>query len=142
MSVTDRLSENVVTIVQGLFGVLIVALVMLLGVRPVLRQLREPEQIGSDDTAAPALTAAESDEGQETGTGKNAVAATAQASKGTGATAALPDFTTEDMVPVKKEGIRGVMNQKYIDKVQTIADEKPEEVLRVLRSWLVAEADA
>ena len=43
---------------------------------------------------------------------------------------------------VRKEGIRGNLHKKKIETIQQLADEKPQEVLRVIRSWLPAEAGA
>ena len=48
----------------------------------------------------------------------------------------------EEQEYVEKQGIRGNLRKKKIDNIQRLADEKPEEVLRVLRSWLMTEAEA
>ena len=40
------------------------------------------------------------------------------------------------------DGIAGGLQRKKIDLVRTLADEKPDEALRVLRQWLMAEAEA
>ena len=39
-------------------------------------------------------------------------------------------------------GIRGRLTKARVDAVREAADQRPDEVLRVLRSWLATEAEA
>ena len=146
-TMTERVTENIVPILRGLFALIIVGLVLILAVRPALRKLADPQQlpapeentsIQSDDAAAtvPALP-----DGSAPRTGREISAHTS------GWVPADPDFLPHDSdedLPeyVTKQGIRGSLRRKKIDHIQHLADEKPEEVLRVLRSWLLSEADA
>lgn len=43
---------------------------------------------------------------------------------------------------IETMGVRGSLIKARVEAIQALAEDKPEEVLRVLRSWLVAEADA
>lgn len=163
MSLMDNLSENIVTIIRSVMALLIVGLIMVMGVRPILRRLNPPEQLEADPETtggAPALAAGEtadvdalpagSASMQALPNGENQTAAAAL--PGTARTAAngvdARDLLTddygdeEDQEYVEKQGIRGNLRKKKIDNIQRLADEKPEEVLRVLRSWLMTEAEA
>lgn len=165
MSLMDNLSENIVTIIRSVMALLIVGLIMVMGVRPILRRLNPPEQLELDPETtggAPALAAGDSADpdalpaaGQnnlqalpngETTTANAALAANAAraGSNGVDAEALLSnDYDDdEDQEYVEKQGIRGNLRKKKIDNIQRLADEKPEEVLRVLRSWLMTEAEA
>lgn len=153
-SIGERISQNIVPILRGLFALLIVGLVMILGVRPVLRRLAEPEQI-----AAPAEDQAMTDAGQQTRAltnggqpdGTRMLPAANRDQVYTPRSEIADDelddpFATgiDDEVPeyVTKTGISGSLHKKKIDHIHKLADEKPEEVLRVLRSWLRPEAEA
>ena len=53
-----------------------------------------------------------------------------------------PEEDFGDHEYIETMGVRGNLIKARVEAIQNMADEKPEEVLRVLRSWLVAEADA
>lgn len=163
MSLMDNLSENIVTIIRSVMALLIVGLVMVMGVRPVLRRLNPPEQIEADPETtggAPALPAGDAADAEALAAGTAGMQALPNGENPPG-TAALPgtgraaangvdardlladDYDDdEDHEFVEKQGIRGNLRKKKIDNIQRLADEKPEEVLRVLRSWLMTEAEA
>jgi flagellar M-ring protein FliF len=153
MTITQQLTENMVPIIRGLLGLLIVALVLILGVRPMLRRLAEPEQIAAPEEAT-ALTA-DGETGdpdlleQQNSQGKpramlssdlpdslnpNRAAANAMVDTGYDDGGLEPEYVT-------KQGIRGGLHKRNIDRIQKLADERPEDVLRVLRSWLLTEAE-
>nr|WP_269142683.1 flagellar basal-body MS-ring/collar protein FliF [Sulfitobacter mediterraneus] len=163
MSLMDNLSENIVTIIRSVMALLIVGLIMVMGVRPILRRLNPPEQLEADPETtggAPALAAGETDDidalpagtagmqalpNGETPAATTALPGTARtAANGVDARDLLnEDYDDEeDQEYVEKQGIRGNLRKKKIDNIQRLADEKPEEVLRVLRSWLMTEAEA
>jgi flagellar M-ring protein FliF len=163
MSLMDNLSENIVTIIRSVMALLIVGLIMVMGVRPILRRLNPPEQLEADPETtggAPALAAGETADVDALPAGSAGMQALPNG-ENPAATAALPgtartaangvdarDLLTddygdeEDQEYVEKQGIRGNLRKKKIDNIQRLADEKPEEVLRVLRSWLMTEAEA
>jgi flagellar M-ring protein FliF len=139
-SMSDQLAQNVVPLVRGLIALSIVALVIILGVRPALRHLKEATvpQLANDPV-----------EGVAT-------ANTANATKGVEA-ASLPPPETGDAPkaskfdPAKSDspgeyfetiGIRGSLLKARVEALRDVADQKPDEVLRVLRSWLGSEAEA
>ncbi|TDE38905.1 flagellar basal-body MS-ring/collar protein FliF [Antarcticimicrobium sediminis] len=158
LSMMQRIGNNIVPILRGVLGLIIVALVMILGVRPVLRHLQQiatPELPKPEDTAALAAP-----EGATAETGKGGVPALPGRGAGRGPGAPLLDVSDEgrsapgstsvfdpesDDGPheyIETMGVRGSLIKARVDAIQTLADEKPDEVLRVLRSWLVVEADA
>jgi flagellar M-ring protein FliF len=147
-SIGDELTENVVSIVRGVLALLVVGLILVFGVRPMLRKFSEGDQLNSYED--PALTAEKTAE-------PAALTAEGQRPKLPGTTPAVADIaedddpltvTDEDIEAaevaeyVRKEGIRGNLHKKKIETIQQLADEKPQEVLRVIRSWLPAEAGA
>ena len=152
MSLMDRLSESMVPILRGVLALLIVGLAIILGVRPVLNRLAEPEQLPPpEDSNVPALMAAAQDTAErEDGQDGPRMLPNAQSLGGLEDQDALPskvgiiESNYDNDVPeyVTKQGIRGNLHKKKIDKIQRLADEKPDEVLRVLRSWLKTEAEA
>jgi flagellar M-ring protein FliF len=159
MTLAERLTESVVPIIRGVLALLIVALVMILAVRPLLRRLNEPKSLEmakdpalaapSGEAATSTATALEGLE-QSTEARERPMLPPAMAGDGptnaaaTTARRAIEAMTADEQEPeyVTKQGIRGSIHRKNIDKIQHLADEKPEEVLRVLRSWLVTEAEA
>ncbi|WP_372886155.1 flagellar basal-body MS-ring/collar protein FliF [Shimia sp.] len=158
LSMMQRVSQNIVPIVRGLLALLIVGLVVLLGVRPVLRQMRttdgEQKEIAAKEAKAAALEAqgaappvaaiadANAAPGAATAQGANAVSAGAGQSDGERASRFDP---AEDNGPheyIETMGIRGNLLKARVEAVQKMADDRPEDVLRVMRSWLLAEAEA
>lgn len=148
LTAMDRVSESIVPILRGLLALLIVGLALILGVRPVLNRLMEPEQLPPpEDTSAQALPG-----------GQDGAADEGKANRMLPKSQSLSVLGDDDFDPdkislldadyddgpefVTKQGIRGNLHKKNIDRIQRLADEKPEEVLRVLRSWLKTEAEA
>ncbi len=149
LSMMQRVSQNIVPIIRGLLALLIVGIIVILGVRPVLRQLNEKreEQIAPPTDDATAVL-----EGQS---GDSSMAAIADANhEQQGAAAKSAEAKPErvnlfepsaDDAPheyIETIGIRGNLLKARVEAVQKMADDRPEEVLRVMRSWLLAEADA
>lgn len=156
LGVMQRIGDNIVPILRGLLGLLIVALVMILGVRPVLRHLRQeaaPELPAGGEAAALAAPGAEAAAPQASGP-------PALAGKAEPTAAELLDASDEarnapgysgifdpasDDGPheyIETLGVRGSLIKARVEAIQNLAEDKPDEVLRVLRSWLMAEADA
>lgn len=149
-SLMQQISRNIVPILRGLLGLGIVALVMLLGVRPVLRQLREsptPELPAADGAMALAGPEAEA---ENAGAPAVAPRSPSYAMAGQNPDRNAPGLTSvfepdEDDASheyIETMGVRGSLIKARVEAIQGLAEEKPEEVLRVLRSWLMAEADA
>ena len=152
LSMAQQISNNIVGLLRGLLGLIIVALVMILGVRPVLRHLQQAALPKGDDAAA--LAAPEGAEGQAAVPalpGQGGEAGGAQVMDISDETRTAPGYTSifdperDDDGPheyIETMGVRGSLIKARVEAIQTLAEDKPEEVLRVLRSWLVAEADA
>ena len=158
-SLMDRVSENIVTILQGLLGLALVGLILILGVRPMLRKLDDPAKLPSPEEGEAAIEGTANAEQPALQGGAAGVPSLPDG--------ALPEGISPDLVPanrvsgaapgsllapefeddeppefVTKQGIRGNLHKKKIDRIQQLADDNPDDVLRVLRSWLMAEADA
>ncbi len=157
LTLMQQIGNNIVPILRGLLGLMIVALVMILGVRPVLRHLQQsatPELPAGEGAAALAAPGGEA---------SDAVGdAATPALPGTSGPAAArvlnvpenaqnaPGFTSifdpeRDDGPheyIETMGVRGSLIKARVEAIQNLAEDKPDEVLRVLRSWLMSEADA
>lgn len=155
ITLADRLTESVVPIIRGLLALLIIALVMVLAVRPILRRLDEPDALELEKGGvlpSPSGDAATSTQELEQSAENRGYPMLSPVKPNDGATkATLPstisqsseDGTGDQLEDyVTKQGIRGSLHRKNIDKIQHLADDNPEEVLRVLRSWLSTEAEA
>ncbi|WP_422073996.1 flagellar basal-body MS-ring/collar protein FliF [Sulfitobacter geojensis] len=148
----DRLSESMVPIIRGVLALLIVALVMILGVRPMLRRLNQPDPLNlvedpalsSDRNEREALNAPDKPAGTPEAKLLSSIAGTGDATEPRKLAPAVveDDIAVGDQQYVTTQGIRGSIQKGNIDRIQRLADEKPEDVLRVMRSWLTTEAEA
>ncbi|MDC0739418.1 flagellar basal-body MS-ring/collar protein FliF [Cognatishimia sp. SS12] len=174
LSMGEQLTRNIVPILRGLLGLMIVALVMILGVRPALRTLLEKpqSQLPPAGDAAAALAAPEG--AASVGADKTPEVLPTLANQpmpdATGTNAApLPDRDITRTKPsglsfdpkapgvtsifeldeedgpheyIETLGVRGNLIKARVEAIQNMAEEKPDDVLRVLRTWLRSEADA
>lgn len=147
----QQIGDNIVPILRGLLALIIVALVMILGVRPLLRQLNQhatPELPGADGAAAalagPDLGASEGEAGVPAlASARRSELLDADPEEGMGRTSLFdPERDEGPHEYIETMGVRGNLIKARVEAVQNLAEEKPEEVLRVLRSWLVDEAAA
>lgn len=145
----DRLSESMVPIIRGVLALLIVALVMILGVRPMLRRLNQPDALNIVEEPALETDKVERDslaspDGQAAANKAKLLSGDEAKEPRRLAASAFEkvDIAEDDQQYVTTQGIRGSIQKSNIDRIQRLADEKPEEVLRVMRSWLTTEAEA
>ncbi len=163
LSLADRITENIIPVLRGVLGLLIVAVVLILGVRPLIRQIQgsnavgdppaldaPPTEIGASDEDLPAVPSSDATE-------------VPQPAMRTLSDQAPPSPPSEQPMPrnmpgvgsvfnpdidlapheyLETMGIRGRLTKARVDAVREAADQRPEEVLRVLRSWLATEAEA
>ena len=180
MSIMDQITRNFMSVLRALLGLAIVAMIMIMGVRPALRTLLEkPAEL--DDSEAVALTGPDG-EPLEVTTDVNGEVLTADTSvqqplpspDDSGLTPAQPGVQAasqseyepravrngsdpeapgatsifdinEDDGPheyIETLGVRGSLIKARVEAIQNMAEEKPDEVLRVLRGWLHQEAEA
>jgi len=159
MTPMQRVGNNIVPILRGLLGLLIVALVMILGVRPVLRHLQQtatpelPKGEAAAALAAPGGEGGVADATAVTGPGGAKPATTGAANlldvsdeaRNAPGYTGIFDPAHDDGTPheyIETLGVRGSLIKARVEAIQALAEDKPDEVLRVLRGWLVAEADA
>lgn len=143
-TMSERLAESAVPIIRGLLALLIVGLVMILGVRPLLKRLSEPTAIAQDEETSLPLPESEVPASipQPLSQPSDVIPAPpVSASLPTPQSVRPPMFETDEVEYIEKQGIRGNLHKRKIDNIQRLADEKPDEVLRVLRSWLRVEAE-
>ncbi len=155
-TMSQTLSDNIVSIVQGLLALVVVALVLVLGVRPLIARLAPDSSekaereaalpVPEDGAEAAAMAAAQEGAGQpqallpdgRTATGARPPAALAP--RDTALALAGGDAASEDYIT--KQGIKGDLNRRSVETIQQLADDQPEDVLRVLKGWLMTEAEA
>ena len=181
MSIMDQITRNFMSVLRALLGLVIVAMIMIMGVRPALRTLLEkPAELENEDAAvlegpdgapidmsvAPPgaeAIAAESPTQQQPlpapGEEPEMVPDLAQdqlqpeyepRAVRNGTDPEAPGATsifdiTEDDGPheyIETLGVRGSLIKARVEAIQNMAEEKPEEVLRVLRGWLNQEVEA
>lgn len=144
----SKLTESVVPIFRGILALLIVAVVMILGVRPLLRKFGESQELNSvEEGILPPATAdnaglleSEQKNYRPLMPGPSTGANSEQFSSSELSGAEHGDLEAAEYI--KTQGIRGNLHKRNIEKIQNLVDEKPDDVLRVIRSWLPAEAEA
>ncbi|MGV6810856.1 MAG: flagellar basal-body MS-ring/collar protein FliF [Brevirhabdus sp.] len=149
LSIGQQISRNIVPILRGLLALVVVGLVMVLGVRPALRQLAEPPALPDVADGGELLEPGES-VAASTALENNATdPAQAPAIESDPASASATDFDifdpasdTGDGEYIETMGIRGNLLKARVEAIQKLADDRPDDVLRVLRSWMTAEVKA
>lgn len=150
LSPMQQIARNIVPIIRGLLALAIVGLIVVFGVRPLLRQMSEPDE--AEPAALPA-------DGADAASGLIEGAATPLSPD-----TPLPPDATLEAVPtgasdfqsgnassggakaepqfVTTTGIKGELLKSKVEGLQAMAEEQPEQVVRVLKSWLLNEASA
>ena len=180
MSIMYQITRNFMSVLRALLGLIIVAMIMILGVRPALRTLLEkPAELTNEDDAV-ALTGPDGEPIEVVANAEGeplpidgAPAADTLPPPAPGQEIAQPDAApaqaeyepravrngTDPEAPgatsifdindddgpheyIETLGVRGSLIKARVEAIQNMAEEKPEEVLRVLRSWLNQEAEA
>ena len=148
LSLVDRITENIIPVLRGVLGLLIVAVVLILGVRPLIRQIQ-----GSSAAAEPpALDAPPPEIGSEEDLPAVPSSEVAEAPQPAMRTQTPPPPPSEQPMPrnmpgvgnvfnpdidlapheyLETMGIRGRLTKARVDAVREAADQRPEEVLRV-----------
>ena len=154
LSISQQISQNIVPIIRGLLALVVVGLIIVLGVRPALRFLGDNRKPALEaETGQTPATLQAPDEGAANSIADPKVGTLPpQQSPAEGQQAALEqNGQTTVFDPHKGEGsqeyietigIKGNLLKARVEAIQNLADQQPDEVLRVLRSWLVTEADA
>lgn len=150
-SVLDILKENIMTIIKWLFVLMIVALVMLVGVRPVVQRvipapLKSDDEEDEDDVS-------EGEDGETDGAQPQSAQGSG-AGTGPGGGSSFPE-PTGDMSPelqnahdaARKDdeminimSVKGGVRQKRIERVKELADAREDDTVRLVRGWIRPEA--
>lgn len=163
LSLVDRISENIIPVLRGVLGLVIVALVLILGVRPLIRQIQGPNtieeppaldppsvEVAASDDEGSAMQSVEAEDAPPTPVRNLPDQARPPAPSEQPMPRNMPGvgsiFNPDvDLAPheyLETMGIRGRLTKARVDAVREAADQRPDEVLRVLRSWLATEAEA
>lgn len=161
-SLMDRITENIIPILRGVLGLMIVLLVTLFGVRPLLRQLQSPADPAEVDaiegpTDQPELAASSAEPVPPVDNMADLPVpalpdppASQPQMHDRPVAVDMPGVTSVfdpnvELGPneyLETMGISGRLTKARVDAIRTAADDRPDEVLRVLRSWLATEAQA
>lgn len=136
-SVTEILADNLSMILRGIFALMLVAAVLLLGVRPALKKVLEldPPQPLPDLALAggtPAIA------GQGDGGGELQPATPAPA----GADGVFHSGTVLDPLPggsddvISLASVQGGVQRGWINTVSDLIEREPDDALKVLKGWL------
>lgn len=122
--IQQLLAENFGTILRGLMAILVVALVLILGVRPMLSRIpgQQSEELAVDEDEAAKAEEAKVAE------------AKAQAAKPVERITPPLDRQNEELVSI--DSVSGGIMKQYIVQLGEMVDQDPEVAVRTLRSWI------
>lgn len=134
-SIMDILSENIMTIIQWVMATIIVALVLTLGVRPVVARVF-PEII--PQTAEAKTDEQLAAEGQQQADGQSA--------GGQGGVQQVSDAVEESKKAEEEDdrlvqlmSVKGGVRMRRLEKLGEFVDEHPEQAIQVLKGWIAPE---
>jgi len=118
----ELIAANFSTILRSAGAVLIVALVLLIGVRPVIRAMipREEAEEPTSNSANPQGEGGEEAEGPADGSD----------------TSSTRQKESERSEYVSIESVSGGIMRRYVDELATLVEEDPETAARALKSWI------
>lgn len=140
--IVDTLSRNVMTLIQWVILLVLCGLLIVLGLRPLIRRVFPAPEPVAAEAAAPALAAGAAMP-QLTGPamgGDPAMQAAQLTDAGEPATAALPGIeeTMDQLIELRT--VEGRVRASSIRRLGDIVDQYPDEAIDILRSWLYEEA--
>ena len=140
--IVDTLSRNVMTLIQWVILLVLCGLLIVLGLRPLIRRVFPAPEPVAAEAAAPALAAGAAMP-QLTGPamgGDPAMQAAQLTDAGEPSTAALPGIeeTMDQLIELRT--VEGRVRASSIRRLGDIVDQYPDEAIDILRSWLYEEA--
>ncbi|PWC35154.1 flagellar basal-body MS-ring/collar protein FliF [Azospirillum sp. TSO22-1] len=136
--IVDTLTNNIMTLIQWVILLVLAVLLILLGLRPLIRRVfPAPEPVL--DAEAPAL-AAPTATPQLAGPAAGAQTAALEGGGNAEAPPALPGIeeTVDQLIELRT--VEGRVRASSIRRLGEIVDEYPDEAIDILRSWLYEEA--
>ena len=129
MSLMDRISENINSIIQWVSAIIITALILLLGVRPVLNRVLPAEQAAA--SIVEEVVENSSDE-SETSDSDNK-----PEDKEVGGVRVVVDEAqqVEDEL-VDLGSVRGGVRKRRLEAMSALVSENPDETVKVLKNWI------
>lgn len=116
------IAQNFTSILRGVIAIIVIAMVMIFGVRPFLRK------IGSDEEATLANEADDITTQASDNTDEMEKTAESDASR--------PSEENDPSSFVTIESVRGGILRSYVDQLEHLVDKDPETSIRTLRSWI------
>ncbi|QCO06934.1 flagellar basal-body MS-ring/collar protein FliF [Azospirillum argentinense] len=140
--IVDTLSRNVMTLIQWVILLVLCGLLIVLGLRPLIRRVFPAPEPVAAEAATPALAAGAAMPqlaGPAMG-GDPAMQAAQLTDAGDPATAALPGIeeTMDQLIELRT--VEGRVRASSIRRLGDIVDQYPDEAIDILRSWLYEEA--
>ena len=135
--IVETLSRNVMTLIQWVILLILSALLILLGLRPLIRRVFPAPEPVAEAEPAPALTAGPS------GAVPQLAAPDVEGDGATGGdevAAALPGIeeTVDQLIELRT--VEGRVRASSIRRLGEIVDQYPDEAIDILRAWLYEEA--
>ncbi|QCO18803.1 flagellar M-ring protein FliF (plasmid) [Azospirillum brasilense] len=140
--IVDTLSRNVMTLIQWVILLVLCGLLIVLGLRPLIRRVFPAPEPVAAEAPTPALAAGAAMPqlaGPAMG-GDPAMQAAQLTDAGEMATAALPGIeeTMDQLIELRT--VEGRVRASSIRRLGDIVDQYPDEAIDILRSWLYEEA--
>lgn len=156
LSLQDRIAQSIVPIIRSIMALLVILLVFFVFVRPLLRRLEQGDAesdtlvLDAPETGEPDDTILAADTIEPTSTAAPPMLNPSEQTPSPPAMTHMPGVASVfdpkiELGPneyLETLGIRGRLTKARVDAIRQAADEKPNDVLRVLRSWLAGEAEA
>ncbi len=140
--IADTLSRNVMTLIQWVILLVLCGLLIVLGLRPLIRRVFPAPPPAAAETPAPALAGpAAMPQLAAPATGSEGTAQAPQLGEaGEPAMAALPNIeeTMDQLIELRT--VEGRVRASSIRRLGDIVDQYPDEAIDILRSWLYEEA--
>ena len=142
----ELLMQNLDAILRGLFAMAVVALVMLLGVRPALKALLPERPRNTTNTVTTVLqtvapaSGAKPSEAQQAGLTNAALAAYQQPN--TTSSTSFPttvDRRADDESLVSLDAVDGTLRKGWLNSLSALVERDKDDAMRVIQTWLAEE---
>lgn len=125
LSLYQQFSRSIGTILRSLIALALVSVVMLFGIRPglnILAQRQNAIASPQDNVTATSLGQVSSDDIADANFAHQV------------------DGSGNGQDTINTRGVNGELQKKQLDSIQSLAENKPDEAIRVMRAWLASEA--
>ncbi|WP_207477308.1 flagellar basal-body MS-ring/collar protein FliF [Arenibaculum pallidiluteum] len=142
-AVMDTLSRNVMTLIQWVVLMIVMAMVILMGLRPLIQRIAPPAAIPDEGAAEGAAMAAGEQPALQLAPPQPGAPAAALAAPRDGD--AVPELPPQELGEtmdqlIELRAVEGRVRASSIRRLGDIVDQYPDEAINILRSWLYEEA--